>query len=78
MLHAMMLPSGNDAAVALAQHFGRVLQEQTVASEPTARDPTGWSAESCYLRFVKEMNSFCAARGWRSCSFGNQHGELLI
>jgi serine-type D-Ala-D-Ala carboxypeptidase (penicillin-binding protein 5/6) len=27
MLHGLMLPSGNDAAVALAEHFGTMLLE---------------------------------------------------
>lgn len=28
MLHGLMLPSGNDAAVALAEHFGAMLLEE--------------------------------------------------
>ena len=29
LLYGLMLPSGNDAAYALAEHFGRVLYERT-------------------------------------------------
>lgn len=29
LLHAMMLPSGNDAAHALAQHFGEIIVQRT-------------------------------------------------
>ncbi|MFN9908239.1 MAG: hypothetical protein ACK56F_19265 [bacterium] len=28
MLHGLMLPSGNDAAVALAEHFGAMINEE--------------------------------------------------
>lgn len=72
-----MLPSGNDAAVCLAEHFGRILQEQQRARDPNAREPSRWGLEACYLRFVKEMNSYTAREGWKSASFGNPHGYHL-
>jgi len=72
-----MLPSGNDAAVALAEHFGRKLQEQQRAVDPNSRDPSQWGLEACYLRFVKEMNTYTKKQGWKSASFGNPHGYHL-
>ena len=44
LLYGLLLPSGNDAAVALAEHFGPRLQE----GEPTKEDGVGL--------FVAEMN----------------------
>jgi hypothetical protein len=34
MLHGLMLPSGNDAAVALAEHFGSILLEEAELERP--------------------------------------------
>lgn len=72
-----MLPSGNDAAVALAIHFGRLIQEIARKKDPDARNPTAWSDEACYLRFVKAMNAYAVEQGWKSASFGNPHGYHL-
>jgi len=49
----MMLPSGNDAAVALALYFGQALIMND--SSLKINNP---SNEMCYMRFVKEMNMF--------------------
>ena len=35
LLHALMLPSGNDAAYALAEHFGELLLRDTKRSANT-------------------------------------------
>lgn len=36
LLYGLMLPSGNDAAIALSEHFGEVLLEQKQESEKLA------------------------------------------
>lgn len=58
LLYGLMLPSGNDAAVALAEHVGGRL------------DGDG----DALRRFVAAMNARAAALGLRSTSYGNPHG----
>ncbi len=58
LLFGLMLPSGNDAAVALAEHFGGRL--------PGDGDPLA--------RFVAAMNARAAALGLRNTTYGNPHG----
>lgn len=58
LLFGLMLPSGNDASVALAEHVGARLDG--------AGDPL--------VRFVAAMNARAAALGLRSTTYGNPHG----
>ncbi|HCP11398.1 MAG TPA: D-alanyl-D-alanine carboxypeptidase, partial [Planctomycetaceae bacterium] len=69
-LYGLMLPSGNDMAVALAEHFGgRVLEQLELtlpAGEVAAEDPL--------LRFVQAMNAEAVALGLANTHFENPHG----
>jgi D-alanyl-D-alanine carboxypeptidase (penicillin-binding protein 5/6) len=58
LLYGLLLPSGNDASVALAEHVGGRLDG--------AGDPLG--------RFVAAMDARAAALGLRSTTYGNPHG----
>ena len=58
LLFGLMLPSGNDASVALAEHVGGRLDGE---GDPLAR-------------FVAAMNARAAALGLRSTTYGNPHG----
>ena len=58
LLYGLMLPSGNDASVALAEHVGGRLAGD---GDPLAR-------------FVAAMNARAAALGLRSTTYGNPHG----
>ena len=78
LLYALLLPSGNDAAVALAEHFG-------ARFEPPADGRAlckglhyagRWSAASAVGRFVAEMNRCVAALGCRHTVFVNPHGMV--
>lgn len=60
LLYGLMLPSGNDAAVALAEHFGARL----AAGEGGPHD-----------RFVAAMNARAAALGMKATRYGNPHGK---
>jgi D-alanyl-D-alanine carboxypeptidase (penicillin-binding protein 5/6) len=64
LLYGLMLPSGNDAAVALAEHFGK--QCQPPADAPKTSDPL--------LRFVAEMNRSAVKLGMTNSNFTNPHG----
>ena len=58
LLYGLLLPSGNDASVALAEHVGGRLDGEG--------DPLG--------RFVAAMDARAAALGLRSTTYGNPHG----
>lgn len=64
LLYGLMLPSGNDAAVALAEHFGgRCAPPPDV---PKTQDPL--------LKFVAEMNRTADKLGLKNTHFSNPHG----
>ena len=62
LLYGLLLPSGNDAAVALAQHFGRRL-----AKSDNAQD-------DALSLFVAAMNQKANELGMRNTQFQNPHG----
>ena len=63
MLHAMMLPSGNDAAYALAEYFGLLLLE------------LGFKGSSDPIQvFLKEMNKNAKTLGMNDTTYANPHG----
>jgi D-alanyl-D-alanine carboxypeptidase (penicillin-binding protein 5/6) len=63
LLYGLMLPSGNDAATALAEHFGDRLHPK---DENLIRNP--------YDKFVLAMNREATATGMNHTSFRNPHG----
>jgi D-alanyl-D-alanine carboxypeptidase (penicillin-binding protein 5/6) len=64
LLYGMLLPSGNDAAVALAEHFGGRLEPPSDA--PKSDDPLP--------RFIAEMNRTAARLGLHETHFENPNG----
>ncbi|WP_231749459.1 D-alanyl-D-alanine carboxypeptidase family protein [Tautonia plasticadhaerens] len=64
LLYGLLLPSGNDASVALAEHFGARLGPPEDAPEET--DPLP--------RFVAAMNRLAAELGLPDTRFANPHG----
>ncbi|RUL88842.1 D-alanyl-D-alanine carboxypeptidase [Tautonia sociabilis] len=64
LLYGLLLPSGNDASVALAEHFGARLGPPEDA--PEELDPLA--------RFVAEMNRTAAELGLVETRFANPHG----
>lgn len=64
LLFGLLLPSGNDAAVALAEHFGPRF-------EPPGEDA---AIVDPLLRFVAEMNRTAAKLGMRNTTYANPHG----
>ena len=63
LLYGLMLPSGNDASVALAEHFGERLQ---------ARLPT--RANTPFAAFVARMNQRAEELNMTATHFENPHG----
>ena len=64
LLYGLLLPSGNDAATAFAEHFGQRFASSGVGNESLA--PTG--------SFVAEMNRRAAALGMAETHYENPHG----
>ena len=66
LLYGLMLPSGNDASVALGEHFGKRFRPATDDTPERAADPL-W-------RFVAEMNRTTARLGMTATHYENTHG----
>ncbi len=64
LLYGLLLPSGNDAATALAEHFGNRVAPPVYAPEEI--DPLP--------RFIAEMNRVADELGLRTTHFVNPHG----
>ena len=64
LLYGLLLPSGNDAAVALAEHFGARLKPDHDATGQV--DPLP--------RFIAEMNRMAAELGLKETHFANPNG----
>jgi serine-type D-Ala-D-Ala carboxypeptidase (penicillin-binding protein 5/6) len=65
LMYGLMLPSGNDAAVALAEHFG----QRFPLPKPDTKEN-----EDSYTRFVIQMNREVKALGMKDSHFANPHG----
>lgn len=62
LLHGLMLPSGNDAAWALAEHFGEILSANYASTLKKSKI------------FMIEMNKYARALGLYTTFFANPHG----
>ncbi len=76
LFHGMMLPSGNDAALAVSEYFGELLKSTILP--PITLDP---AQQKEYLAsisprklFVKEMNRIATELGLQETCFVNPHG----
>ena len=65
-LYGLLLPSGNDASVALAEHFGAKLLGPNPNSKSTP--------EETYQRFMDAMNGKAQQLGMAASKFKNTHG----
>jgi len=67
LLYGLLLPSGNDASVAFAEHFGDRF-------EPVESSNGSPSPEDNYNRFVAAMNRAAAELGLKNTSYRNPNG----
>ncbi|EAR94141.2 D-alanyl-D-alanine carboxypeptidase family protein (macronuclear) [Tetrahymena thermophila SB210] len=78
LLHGLMLPSGNDAAFALAEYMGRILFfEDNDYKEQLQQNPN--SFENCKAKdaikcFLKEMNRVAKDLKLANTKYSNPHG----
>ena len=71
VLYGLLLPSGNDASVALAEHFGERLDPPAVDPSKPADDDKPMDP---FDAFVAEMNRQAKELGMSSTRFVNPHG----
>jgi D-alanyl-D-alanine carboxypeptidase len=76
-----MLPSGNDAALVLAENFGRFIAAEncrnslTTLKDQCEQDPYDpESSKSWMARFIKRMNKEATTLKLVNSSFSNPHG----
>jgi D-alanyl-D-alanine carboxypeptidase (penicillin-binding protein 5/6) len=71
LLYGLLLPSGNDAATALAEHFSTRLQ----IFNASGNDPqSNNSIRTPYDRFIDAMNAEAVAMGLTNTGYKNPHG----
>ena len=82
LLHGMMLPSGNDAAYAIAEYFGKLIWEQDeqsgqCESNPIPEDGKRRSKRRYYMRqFIRQMNKNASELSLKETLFANSHGLM--
>lgn len=77
LLYGMMLPSGNDAAFALARHFGSFIFESRDygQKEKTSIQSFQFNQHCFYVKyFLKEMNDKAQALKMNYTKFDSPHG----
>lgn len=73
----MMLPSGNDAAFALAEHFGKLLEDrkkEELKKKAKKKEEDENPILTQFEYFIKEMNNFASHLKMRNTVFNNPHG----
>ena len=81
-MYGLMLPSGNDASLALAVWAGRKLLENSSELGESERDSRlgldfllkKVTKGTCYTRFIKEMNEKAKDLGMLKTKYANSHG----
>lgn len=75
LLHGLMLPSGNDAAQALAEHFGKRMLSAEVARESEDSAESQDELRKTSVRaFCDKMEEHARSCGARCTVFANPHG----
>jgi D-alanyl-D-alanine carboxypeptidase (penicillin-binding protein 5/6) len=83
LLYGLLLPSGNDASVALAEHFGKRLAEvdevdskhdENAKRNDNDANDEGDEKASSYDHFIAAMNRQAKELGMESTHFENPHG----
>ncbi|KAL4482858.1 hypothetical protein ABPG74_018884 [Tetrahymena malaccensis] len=80
LFYGLMLPSGNDSAVVLAENFGCLLYFDSIGQNKVFQEIHSVDVtEDIYVRdymklFLKEMNGICEEFNLKSTKFNNPHG----
>ena len=71
LLYGLMLPSGNDSGMTLAENFGKYILQQKLIKKPALPSEM---AQSSISLFVKRMNKMCHKLHLKSTCYTNPHG----
>ncbi len=74
LLYGLMLPSGNDAAVAFAEHFGGRVARTETGKEGKENSKKSNGKADPYVAFVAEMNRTATELGMADTRYKNPHG----
>ena len=74
LLYGLLLPSGNDAGVAIAEHLGQRLLDQDRPERLSTSDKDVEPGESAYDRFIRAMNETAESLHLEETHFKNPHG----
>ncbi len=79
LLYGLMLPSGNDAAVAISIGLGAYLLEHSKSHSQLDAESRHQSAKAspalnARRAFMRELNAICAGLGLKNSCFQNSHG----
>ena len=72
LVHGLIIPSGNDAAHALAESFGELLHKQTEAFKASQSQLT--PEEHC-MKFVSYMNDIAKSIGMKDTKYKAPQGS---
>ena len=71
LLYGLMLPSGNDSGMTLAENFGKYILQAKIQKKPAlVHEPI----KSSTCLFVKKMNNMCHKMHLKSTCYTNPHG----
>lgn len=73
-LHGLMLPSGNDMAIALAEWWASIDRDATDGDAPKGKEKNLADSKQLVAAFVDEMNREAARLELKGTSFNNPHG----
>lgn len=73
LFYGMMLPSGNDAAYALAEYFGKIISERKQGS---LLNQNSIFQNTPVAYFIKEMNSCANKLGMTGTNYDSPHGLM--
>lgn len=74
LLYGLMLPSGNDAAIAIAGAVGSIIHTHRGEEGSEEANPRKSTVQSARKLFLKEMNSMCTFFALKDTNFQNSHG----
>lgn len=69
-----MLPSGNDASIALSIFCGELISKNREEGRKKYVDEDGCTKKNYYKKFIMEMNKKCVELSMKRTFFANSHG----
>lgn len=74
LLYGLLLPSGNDASVAFAEHFGKRLMDGSGTHADPQTGTENSEADESYQQFIAAMNQAASELNMEQATYTNPHG----